>query len=62
MRLLGSANWYFPRWLQWLPDLRVEAGEPAHAPAGAAGTPAGDIAVVPPRAAARGLIAATEAD
>jgi RND superfamily putative drug exporter len=29
MRLLGTANWWFPRWLNWLPDLRVEAGEPA---------------------------------
>ena len=26
MRLLGTANWWFPRWLDWLPDLRVEAG------------------------------------
>ncbi|MSQ42492.1 MAG: MMPL family transporter [Dehalococcoidia bacterium] len=24
MRLLGRANWYMPRWLLWLPDLRVE--------------------------------------
>ncbi len=29
MRLLGNANWWFPRCLNWLPDLRVEAGEPA---------------------------------
>ncbi len=27
MRLLGTANWWFPRWLSWLPDVRVEAGE-----------------------------------
>ena len=33
MRLLGGANWYFPTWLAWLPDLRVEATEE---PAGAA--------------------------
>ncbi len=26
MRLLGTANWWFPRWLSWLPDVRVEAG------------------------------------
>src|SRR5665647_2094370 len=32
MRLLGSANWWFPRWLNWLPDVRVEAGEAAGAP------------------------------
>ncbi len=24
MKLLGSANWYLPRWLHWLPYLRVE--------------------------------------
>jgi RND superfamily putative drug exporter len=24
MVLLGERNWYLPRWLQWLPDLRVE--------------------------------------
>ena len=26
MRLLGDWNWYLPRWLQWLPQLRVEGG------------------------------------
>ena len=26
MRLLGDRNWYFPRFLEWLPDVRVEAG------------------------------------
>jgi putative drug exporter of the RND superfamily len=24
MALLGDLNWYLPRWLQWLPDLRVK--------------------------------------
>ena len=33
MRLLGRANWYLPSALRWLPDLRVEAEQPA--PAGA---------------------------
>jgi RND superfamily putative drug exporter len=28
MELLGDRNWYLPRWLHWLPDLRIE-GEPA---------------------------------
>jgi RND superfamily putative drug exporter len=28
MRLLGSANWWFPRWLRWLPDVRVDGGKP----------------------------------
>ncbi len=31
MALLGDLNWYLPRWLQWLPDLRVEGGEVAGA-------------------------------
>jgi len=24
MKLLGDKNWYLPRWLGWLPDLRIE--------------------------------------
>jgi RND superfamily putative drug exporter len=24
MKLLGDANWYFPNWLKWVPDIRVE--------------------------------------
>jgi putative drug exporter of the RND superfamily len=24
MKLLGDKNWYMPRWLAWLPDLRIE--------------------------------------
>jgi RND superfamily putative drug exporter len=27
MRLLGDWNWYLPRWLQWLPRIRVEGAE-----------------------------------
>ncbi len=27
MRLLGDWNWYLPRWLEWLPKLRVEGAE-----------------------------------
>ena len=52
MALLGDRNWYMPKWLEWLPDLRVEgAPRPAHAPADLgtggltpplAGEPAGD--------------------
>ena len=41
MELLGDWNWYFPRWLSWVPDVQVE-GRPApagHAAPGAA-TPA----------------------
>ena len=33
MRLLGDWNWYLPRGLSWLPDLRVEPEEPLVAPA-----------------------------
>jgi RND superfamily putative drug exporter len=28
MKLLGSMNWYLPRWLEWLPKLRSKAGRP----------------------------------
>lgn len=28
MTLLGDRNWWLPRWLEWLPDVRIE-GEPA---------------------------------
>ena len=31
MRMLGNASWYLPSALSWLPDLRVEAEEPAPA-------------------------------
>ena len=33
MKLLGDFNWYFPAFLRWLPDVRVEAEEPAPVPA-----------------------------
>jgi putative drug exporter of the RND superfamily len=29
MKLLGRANWYLPRWLEWLPKLDVEGHEAA---------------------------------
>ena len=28
MELLGDWNWYFPRWLEWLPDLGIEGRTP----------------------------------
>ena len=28
MVVLGKANWYLPGWLQWLPQMRIEAPEP----------------------------------
>jgi uncharacterized membrane protein YdfJ with MMPL/SSD domain len=41
MKLLGDANWYLPKWLDWLPrlehDAKVPAVAPAPAPAPAAG-------------------------
>ena len=24
MELLGDRNWYFPHWLEWLPEIHVE--------------------------------------
>jgi RND superfamily putative drug exporter len=32
MKLLGDWNWYLPRWLEWLPRLNVEGGEPSPSP------------------------------
>jgi RND superfamily putative drug exporter len=29
MKLLGDRNWYLPRWLRWLPDVKVEGIEAA---------------------------------
>jgi len=41
MKLLGDRNWYFPRWLEWLPEVHIEGkpAQPAAAPktVGAAG-------------------------
>ena len=34
MALLGDRNWYLPRWLAWLPDLRIE-GTPGAPPVSA---------------------------
>ncbi len=33
MTLLGRWNWYLPKWLEWLPDLRMEAGVSRPGPA-----------------------------
>ena len=35
MRLLGDANWFFPSFLEWLPDLRVEGAPPEAQPVAA---------------------------
>ncbi|MDQ4144682.1 MAG: MMPL family transporter [Actinomycetota bacterium] len=43
MKLLGDRNWYFPRWLQWLPEIHIEGIEPPAAPA--AGAHAGNGSV-----------------
>lgn len=42
MRLLGNANWYFPKWLGWVPRVGIGEGESS----GAAG---GEQAAAPPR-------------
>jgi putative drug exporter of the RND superfamily len=36
MKLLGERNWYLPKRLRWLPDLRVEGDTPASWPASTA--------------------------
>ena len=28
MKILGEWNWYLPRWLRWLPTVRLEGGAP----------------------------------
>ncbi len=33
MKLLGNRNWYFPKALEWLPDMRVEGEESPRLPA-----------------------------
>ena len=42
MELLGDWNWYLPRWLEWLPDLRVEGSRPEAVATASAPAPAGD--------------------
>ena len=32
-RHLGDLNWYLPRWLQWIPTIRMEEGGEATSPA-----------------------------
>jgi RND superfamily putative drug exporter len=38
MKLLGRWNWYLPKWMSWLPDLRVEGGEKKRTASGQATT------------------------
>jgi RND superfamily putative drug exporter len=42
MQLLGDWNWYLPRWLEWIPDLRVEGSRPEAVATASAPPPAGD--------------------
>jgi hypothetical protein len=30
MELLGSRNWYLPKWLEWLPKISVEGHAERH--------------------------------
>jgi putative drug exporter of the RND superfamily len=46
MKLLGTLNWYLPRWLEWLPTLRVEGREADLATASL--VPAGEPVATPP--------------
>ncbi len=36
MRLLGNRNWYFPAWLEWLPNVAIGEGGPQEEPESAA--------------------------
>jgi RND superfamily putative drug exporter len=45
MTLLGRWSWYLPRWLEWLPRVRVDAADPAASaapPAAPRGSAAGE--------------------
>ena len=42
MTLLGRWSWYLPRWLEWLPRLRVDAAEPAASSAASPGSAANE--------------------
>jgi RND superfamily putative drug exporter len=54
MALLGDRNWYFPRWLAWLPQLNVEgASHPA---------PSAAPAVLPPALPAPALVMSVSGD
>jgi RND superfamily putative drug exporter len=33
MELLGDRNWYFPKWLEWLPEIHIEGHPPTTTPA-----------------------------
>ncbi len=35
MELLGDKNWYFPKWLEWLPNFSIEGGRSAEPAMGA---------------------------
>jgi RND superfamily putative drug exporter len=30
MKLLGKANWYLPKWLEWLPNISIGEGTHNH--------------------------------
>jgi RND superfamily putative drug exporter len=40
MVLLGNRNWYLPKWLEWLPDLRLEGAPEASQPMSPVSNPA----------------------
>jgi RND superfamily putative drug exporter len=43
MELLGDWNWYFPKWMEWLPKINIEGALQPAAAVEPAGTPA-DVA------------------
>jgi RND superfamily putative drug exporter len=44
MKMLGEWNWYLPRWLDWLPHVRLETGRTAPAGGASQVNPAAEVA------------------
>ncbi len=43
MELLGDWNWYFPSWLEWLPQINIEGARPSELGADQAPAVAGGL-------------------
>jgi RND superfamily putative drug exporter len=44
MELLGDRNWYFPSWLEWIPELSIEGPSAPPAPSEGGATLGGALA------------------
>ena len=47
MELLGDRNWYFPSWLEWIPEISIEGAPRSAPPAAPAATSEGTISQEP---------------